>query len=43
MILKAAMSVLPDGTIYSQRTRLDAPVQQFTVVVENSGYRHPAP
>jgi len=38
-----AMSVLPDGTIYAQRTQLDAPSQQLTVVVDNSGYRRSAP
>lgn len=41
--LNVAMSVLPDGTIYSQRTQLDAPAQHLTVVVENSGYRRAAP
>jgi hypothetical protein len=38
--LNVAMSVLPDGTIYTQRTQLDAPAEQLAVVVENSGYRH---
>ena len=40
--LKATMSVLPDGTIYTARTVLDAKAQDLTVTVENSGYRRTA-
>jgi hypothetical protein len=34
-----AMGVLPDGTIFVQRSTLNAPAKKLTVTVENSGYR----
>jgi hypothetical protein len=37
--LNVTMPVLPDGTIHARRTRLDAPAENLSVVVENSGYR----
>jgi hypothetical protein len=37
--LAVTMSVLPDGTIFAQRSQLDAPAEKISVVVENSGYR----
>ncbi|MGH8863297.1 MAG: hypothetical protein ACREVZ_01395, partial [Burkholderiales bacterium] len=40
--LKSTMSVLPDGTIYTARTVLDAKAQDLSVTVENSGYRRTA-
>jgi len=41
--LNVAMSVLPDGTIYAQRSTLDARAKGISVSVENSGYRRIAP
>jgi hypothetical protein len=38
--LDVTMSVLPDGTIYTEKSVLDAAAQGITVTVENSGYRH---
>ena len=38
--LDAAMGVLADGTIYTQKTTLDAKAQEVVVIIENSGYRH---
>jgi hypothetical protein len=40
VVLKVEMGVLPDGTVYSSRTTLDAKAKEMTVTVENSGYRH---
>jgi hypothetical protein len=40
--LSTAMGVLPDGTIYTARSQLDAPAKHITVVIENSGYRRMA-
>ena len=39
VVLNVEMGVLPDGTIYTQRTTLDAKAKGMTVTVENSGYR----
>ncbi len=38
--LKVDMGVLPDGTIYTARTTVDATREGITVVVENTGYHH---
>jgi len=40
--MNVTMSVLPDGTIFTQRTQLDAPAEKLSVTVENSGYRRAA-
>ena len=40
--LNVAMSVLPDGTIYTASTILNAAAKDLTVRVENSGYRRVA-
>jgi hypothetical protein len=40
VVLNVEMGVLPDNTIYTQRTTLDAKAKGMTVTVENSGYRH---
>jgi len=37
--LNVAMGVLPDGTIYNQKSTLSAPAQALTITIENSGYR----
>jgi hypothetical protein len=37
--LDVTMSVLPDGTIYAQKSTLDAKAKGVTVSVENSGYQ----
>lgn len=37
--LNVAMSVLPDGTIYTAKSSLAAPAKDLTVVIENAGYR----
>ena len=37
--LTVTMSVLPDGTIYTASTVLNAPAKDLTVKVDNSGYR----
>lgn len=37
--LTVTMSVLPDGTIYTAGTVLNAPAKELTVKVDNSGYR----
>lgn len=39
VVLQVTMSVLPDGTIYAQRTVLDAAAEKLSVAIENSGYR----
>ena len=39
MQLDVAMGVLPDGTIYSEKTTLDAIAKKMIVTIENSGYR----
>jgi hypothetical protein len=36
------MSTLPDGTIYTAKTVLNAPAKGVTVTVENSGYHKSA-
>ncbi len=41
--MDVTMSVLPDGTIYAQKTVLNAPVKNVVVTVENSGYQRLAP
>ena len=40
--LDVSMGVLPDGTIYTNQTRLAAPAEDIVVTIENSGYRHAA-
>ena len=40
--LDVGMGVLPDGTIYTAKTVLDAKAKGLTVTVENSGYRKTA-
>jgi hypothetical protein len=40
--LNVGMGVLPDGTIYTAKTTLQAPAKDLTVVIENTGYRHAA-
>ena len=35
-----SMGVLADGTIYTEKTVLQAPAEDITVTVENTGYRH---
>lgn len=37
--MNVAMGVLPDGTIYTAKSTLNAPAKDMTVVVENTGYR----
>lgn len=37
--LNVTMSVLPDGTIYTARSVLDAKAKDISVTVENTGYR----
>ena len=37
--LDVGMAVLPDGTIYTQRTTLEAKSKGMTVIVENTGHR----
>jgi hypothetical protein len=39
VVLNVEMGVLPDETIYTSRTTLDAKAKGMTVTVENSGYR----
>ncbi len=39
--LDVTMSVLPDGTIYAQRSTLNAESKGVTVVIENTGYHKP--
>jgi len=41
--MDVTMSVLPDGTIYAQKTVLNAPAKSVVVTVENSGYQRLAP
>jgi len=38
--LDVGMGVLPDGTIYTAKSTLQAPARELTVTVENAGYRH---
>ena len=38
--LDVVMGLLPDGTIFNQRSTLAAPAKDMTVTVENSGHRH---
>ena len=40
--MKIAMGVLPDGTLYTSRTTLDAVAKGVVVTVENTGHRHMA-
>jgi len=42
VLLDVGMGVLPDGTIYTAKTVLDAKAKGLTVTVENSGYRKTA-
>ncbi len=37
--LDVTMGVLPDGTIYTAKSSLDAPAKALNVTVENTGYR----
>jgi len=37
--LNVTMSVLPDGTMYAERSQLDASAKDLSVTVENTGYR----
>lgn len=37
--LDVGMNVLPDGTLFAERSTLNAPAKDLTVTVENSGYR----
>jgi hypothetical protein len=39
VLLDVGMGVLPDGTIYTAKTVLDAKAKGLTVTVENTGYR----
>jgi hypothetical protein len=41
--LNVTMSVLPDGTIYAERSTLNAAAKGLSVTVENAGYRRIAP
>lgn len=41
--LNVTMSVLPDGTIYAERSVLDASAKEITVTIENTGYRRLVP
>ena len=41
--LGVTMSALPDGTIFVQRSQLEAKAKGVVVVVENAGYRRMAP
>lgn len=41
--MDVTMSVLPDGTIYAQKTVLNAPARNVVVTVENAGYQRLAP
>ena len=43
VVLNVTMSVLPDGTIYAERSILDAQAKGVSVSVENAGYRRLAP
>jgi hypothetical protein len=43
VLLDVGMGVLPDGTIYTARTVLDAKAKGLTVTVENTGYRKTSP
>ena len=38
--MKVGMGVLPDGTIYTSRTTIDAVAKGVVVTVENTGHRH---
>lgn len=38
--MKVTMGLLPDGTIYTAETVLNAPAEKVTVTVDNSGHRH---
>lgn len=37
--LEARMGVLPDGTVFTERTTLEAPARDLTIVIENTGHR----
>ncbi len=39
VVVNVTMGLLPDGTIYTQKTTLDAQAEDITVTVENTGYR----
>ena len=41
--LNVTMSVLPDGTIFAERTVLNAPAKGLNVSIDNTGYRRTAP
>ena len=43
VLLDVGMGVLPDGTIYTAKTVLDAKAKGLTVTVENTGYRKTGP
>ena len=38
--MKIGMGVLPDGTLYTSRTTLDAVAKGVAVTIENTGHRH---
>ena len=38
--MKIGMGVLPDGTIFTSRTTLDAVAKGVAVTIENTGHRH---
>lgn len=40
--LDVVMDVLPDGTIYTSKTTLNAPAEKITVIIENTDYRRTA-
>ena len=37
--LNVVMDVMPDGTIYTSKTTLNAPAEKITVIIENSDHR----
>jgi hypothetical protein len=41
--LNVTMSMLPDGTIYAERSSLDAKAKGLNVTVENTGHRRIVP
>lgn len=38
--MQTMMGLLPDGTIFTEKTTLNAPAEKLNVVVENTGHRH---
>ncbi len=37
--LEARMGVLPDGTLFTDKTTLNAPARDLTIIIENTGHR----